>query len=141
MTMSRPSTAVGSTDGSGLWVQAPPGTATALLASRCLVCRRTAFPACSPCLACAGPTVEAKLVGPARLDYLTDITVAPPGALIEPPYRVGVARFDDFGLAVIGLVSGAAARNSTVEPFVYEYRPGSMTFGFREIAEAERMTR
>lgn len=113
-----------------LFTAAEPGCKTALLASRCGQCARTAFPRSGRCLACGADTEPVELTGPARLDVVTAVLSQPPGALITAPYEVGVATFEQAGLSVIGLLAGTAPAGSTVDVVVTEPYPDGRTFAF-----------
>ena len=123
-----------------LFVAGEPGAATALLASTCPDCRRTAFPRTVRCLACGSSTDPSQLAGPARLDFRTTVTSPPPGALIAAPYDVGVATFPEAGLCVIGLLAGPVDVGDDVAVVVIEPYPGGRTFAFRATANPTRST-
>lgn len=114
-----------------LFASAEPGSTTALLASSCRGCGRTAIPRIGRCLACGAATIPVELAGPAVLDVRTAVLSQPPGALVSAPYAVGVARFADAGLCVIGLLDGAAEVGDALQVVVIEPYPGGRAFAFR----------
>jgi len=122
---------------SELFVPAEPGEATALLASRCPGCARTAFPRTVRCPACGTGTEPVELAGPAVLDIRTAVTSAPPGAKVPAPYEVGVARFAEHGICVIGLLDGPAGAGDPVRVVVAEPYPDGRIFAFRAITDNE----
>ncbi|KXF53136.1 hypothetical protein AXA44_08615 [Rhodococcus sp. SC4] len=105
------------------------GEITSLLASTCVACGRTHFPTVAECPACGG-SVQAVHLSRGRLSALTEVTTPPPGALIEPPYHVGITDFAE-GIRVIGLIDGDAIVGDEIEVAVVEYHPGRSTFAFR----------
>ena len=117
-------------DLSDLFVTAAPGERTALRASTCPDCGRTAFPRVAECLACGGAAEPVLLAGQATLRALTSVTSQPPGALVQAPYDVGVAQFPE-GICVIGLIDGAAVPGATVTVVATSPYPDGLTFAFR----------
>ncbi|MFC9835182.1 Zn-ribbon domain-containing OB-fold protein [Rhodococcus sp. NPDC127530] len=111
------------------YVPASVGEITSLLASTCDACSRTHFPTVTECPACGGVIHETRL-SRGRLSALTEVTAPPPGALIEPPYNVGVTDFAE-GIRVIGLVDGDVIVGDEIEVAVFEYHPDRSTFAFR----------
>jgi uncharacterized OB-fold protein len=111
------------------YVPAPVGEITSLLASTCDACSRTHFPTVAECPACGGVVHETRL-SRGRLSALTEVTATPPGALIEPPYNVGVTDFAE-KIRVIGLLDGDAVVGDEIEVVVFEYHPERSTFAFR----------
>jgi uncharacterized OB-fold protein len=114
-----------------LFVAAAPGERTALHASTCPDCGRTAFPRVAECLACGGGTEPVLLAGPATLRALTSVASQPPGALVQAPYDVGVAQFPE-GICVIGLIDGHAEHGATVTVVATSPYPDGLTFAFRQ---------
>ena len=117
---------------SDLYVSAELGEPTALRSSSCPECGRHTFPARALCPACGAVSDAAMLTGPARLRVLTAVLAQPPGSLVDAPYDVGVAEFDE-GICVIGLVDGAAERGDLVEPVVFEPYVGGRIFAFHRV--------
>ncbi|RZI53453.1 MAG: hypothetical protein EOP16_02800 [Pseudonocardia sp.] len=111
------------------YLPAPVGEITSLLASTCEACGRTHFPTVAQCPACGGSIHMAHL-SRGRLSARTEVTTPPPGALIEPPYHVGITDFAE-GIRVIGLIDGDAIVGDEIEVAVIEYHPGRGTFAFR----------
>ncbi|GAA2403810.1 hypothetical protein GCM10010191_09300 [Actinomadura vinacea] len=117
------------------FVLAAPGEPTALIASRCPACGRTAFPRAVCCPACGAAPETVELRGPAVLDVRTAVLSPPPGALVLAPYDVGVARFPDAGLCVIGLLAGPAEQGDAVDVVAHAYHEDRLTFAFRRHPE------
>lgn len=84
------------------------GALTALRASRCRTCHRTEFPALGGCPADDGPVDEVALGPDAVLVGFTEVLHPPPGAQVEVPYTLAVARFADHDLDVLGLLEDHA---------------------------------
>jgi uncharacterized OB-fold protein len=114
-----------------LFLAAAPGERTALHASICPACGRTAFPRVTECLACGAATEPVVLAGPATLRALTSVTSQPPGALVQAPYDVGVAQFPE-GICVIGLIDGPAVAGMSVTVVATSPYPDGLTFAFRQ---------
>lgn len=108
---------------------AADGDRTELFASTCTGCTRTHFPTVAECPACGGE-VQATRLARGRLSALTTVTAPPPGALVEPPYSVGIADFAE-GIRVIGLVAGTAETGDDIEVVAHEYHQDRVTFAFR----------
>jgi uncharacterized OB-fold protein len=87
-----------------LWEAAPDGSSTRLLASRCPSCDRVEFPALADCPTCNLPAVPTTLGPTARLHGCTEVLHAPPDALVDVPYTIAVAAFDEADIAVMGLL-------------------------------------
>ncbi|TQC46700.1 hypothetical protein EEB14_24655 [Rhodococcus sp. WS4] len=111
------------------FLPAPVSEPTSLLVSTCEACGRTHFPTVAECPACGG-FVQTAHLSRGRLSARTEVTTPPPGALIEPPYHVGITDFEE-GIRVIGLVDGEAIVGDEIEVVVVEYHPGRGTFAFR----------
>ncbi|RRQ28998.1 hypothetical protein DK926_03600 [Rhodococcus sp. Eu-32] len=112
-----------------LFEPAADGASTELHASTCNSCARTHFPAVDDCPACGG-TVHSERLTTGRLSARTEVTAPPPGALVEPPYAVGIADFDS-GIRVIGLVDAGTAVGDDVSVVVRRYHSNRTTFAFR----------
>ena len=105
----------------------------ALLASTCTACGRPEFPARATCPACGAEASTAPLPTAATLAGFSAVLHQPPGAKVEAPYPVGVARFPN-GLAVMGLLLGAvddAHIGMPVETVTHEPYEGATTYAFR----------
>jgi uncharacterized OB-fold protein len=113
-----------------LFADAATGQPTTLCASRCTACERIAFPERTFCPACGADTRPVQLAGPARLRVHTSVLAQPPGSLVEAPYDVGVAEFDE-GICIIGLMDGLAQRGDQVCPVVVERTSSGRIFAFR----------
>lgn len=117
-----------------LWEAPVPGAPNRLRASRCTSCDRVEFPVAERCPACGGEAAPVALSGEARLGPRTAVLHAPPDALVEVPYVVGVAEFPE-GISVLGLVDTpgleAAATGDAIETIAYEAAPGLVTYAFR----------
>jgi uncharacterized OB-fold protein len=107
-----------------------PGDPSAILASRCTGCARTAFPRTRRCAACGAGTESVELAS-GVLDIRTAVTSAPPGALVQAPYEVGVARFPGHGICVIGLLDGPVDVGDPVRVVIVQSHPEGRIFGFR----------
>lgn len=92
---------------SGAGSHVASGSPIHLLASRCDGCSRVHFPARPECPACGGSTCATPLQNQAELGGCTAVLHPPPGALVEVPYLVGVARFPE-GISIMGLVVGVS---------------------------------
>lgn len=112
-----------------------PGDPTHLLGSACPGCGRAEFPRRVECPACGEESEPIHLEGPARLRASTAVLAQPPGSLVEAPYTVGVAEFDQ-GLCVLGLLIGEPAIGAEVEVVVHEPYTDGRIFAFRERATA-----
>lgn len=85
--------------------QPEAGDPARLAASRCPACTRSEFPPRDTCPVCAA-TLEDEELGPhAVLGAYTAVLHPPPGALVDPPYVVGAARFEG-GISVLGRIIG-----------------------------------
>ena len=109
----------------------------ALLASTCSACGRPEFPARATCPACGADSVTAALPRTATLVGHTAVLHQPPGAKVEAPYAVGVARFPN-GLAVMGrLLVDEPIVGEAVATVGHEPYAGGRSYAFiRRAAEA-----
>lgn len=80
------------------------GDPATLAASRCPDCGRAEFPRVMTCPACGRTTVAIALER-GTLAGSTTVLHAPPGALLEVPYDVGVVEFE-CDLSVLGVLIG-----------------------------------
>jgi len=122
---------------SPLFEPAEPRSVTVLLAGKCSRCARISFPRRDSCPACGADATAVELAGPARARILTAVMAQPPGALIQAPYEVTVAEFDE-GSCVIGLVCGSIEVGDLVCPVVMQPYDGGRTFGFRRVEQPSR---
>ncbi len=107
------------------------GESISLASSRCVACDRADFPRRDACSACGSETRAHSLAGPAGLSNRTAVLHAPPGAVVEVPYEIGVAEFDD-GIAVLGLLlDGDAAERGCDLDVVAAPVGHRMTYAFR----------
>lgn len=109
---------------------AEAGESIGLAASRCDVCERVDFPARSSCSSCGAAVSTAVLSSTARLGAQTAVLHAPPGALVDVPYRVGVAEFPE-GLAVLGLLVGDQPERGDRVEVVSVPVGDRLTYGYR----------
>ena len=113
---------------------APPGSTTALLASRCEACDLVAFPKREHCERCGGDVEPIALSTRATLIAHTEVIHPPPDAKVEVPYGVGLARFPE-GISILGLLDDALRQEVTVgievETFAHEAFEGGLTYGYR----------
>lgn len=116
-----------------LFEDAPLQSSTVLLASTCGSCGRTEFPRRADCPACDGDVVPSTLAGPATVRVSTAVLAQPPGSLVEAPYAVGVAEFDE-RICVIGLLVGEPQVGDRVEVVVHEPYAGGRVFAFRGLS-------
>lgn len=111
-----------------------PGTPVRLAASRCTTCGRLEFPGREVCPVCGDPATSSPVGPEATLAGYTAVLHPAPGALIQPPYHVGVARLDD-RLLVIGLLVDAEDREldigARLETVAFEVADGALTYAFR----------
>ena len=121
------------TTASGLFEDAPVGSATALLASTCTSCRRTEFPRRPDCPACGAEVRPTTLAGPATTRVSTAVLAQPPGSLVRAPYSVGVAEFPE-GVCVIGLLVDDPEVGDRVEVVVHEPYDDGRVFAFRRLS-------
>jgi uncharacterized OB-fold protein len=84
-----------------------PGAPVELAASYCEQCTRWEFPTRRYCPTCDADPVERPLSGEAVVEFVTAVLHQPPGALIEAPYAVVLARFAE-GVSIMGVISDAA---------------------------------
>jgi uncharacterized OB-fold protein len=80
----------------------------------------------------------ARLGPDAVLVGFTSVLHPPPGALVDAPYHVGVARYES-GISVIGLLVDVddvddVRVGTPVETTSVEIAPGRLTYGFRPVA-------
>ena len=109
------------------------GQSIQLIASRCSSCHRTEFPARDVCPACGVQSVQIELPGRGRLVGFSAVLHAPPGALIEVPYWIGVTEFDE-AVSILGLIEGPGddlAIGDEVECVALRPTEGLTTYGYR----------
>lgn len=121
---------------SGLFTEgATVGEEIHLLGSRCPDCTRVEFPASSICASCGAATSVEPLPCEAELVGFTSVQYAPPGARVEVPYFVGVARFGS-DLCVMGLVDGPGEEldfGLTVRTVAVAVADDGISYGFRPV--------
>ena len=86
---------------------AAPGAPIRLEAARCSACGRCSFPATGACTWCGAPGSEPLLLAEGVAMATTAVLHATPGSVVEVPYVVALARFEQAGLDVLGRVPGA----------------------------------
>jgi uncharacterized OB-fold protein len=110
------------------------GEAIQLLACRCADCSRVEFPRRDRCPACSGAMFPHVVASEGSIRGFTQVTAAPPGALIAPPYHVAIVAFADEGISIMGLLSPDGAEpwlGCLVTTVLVEVAPGVATYGFR----------
>jgi len=85
-----------------------PGTPIRLAAARCPACGRCSFPATGTCTWCGAPGSDPVPLAEGTAVAATAVLHRTPGAVVEVPYVVVLARFGQAGLDVLGRVPGAA---------------------------------
>ena len=87
---------------------AAPGAPIRLAAARCSACGRCSFPATGACTWCGASGSDPVPLSCATTVASTAVLHHTPGAVVEVPYVVALARFGQAGLDVLGRVPGAA---------------------------------
>jgi uncharacterized OB-fold protein len=87
---------------------AAPDSEVRLHATHCLSCGRSSFPDVGSCSWCGAFELEPRPLAAAIAVAATAVLHPTPGAVVETPYVVILARFDDAGLDVLGRVRIAA---------------------------------
>ena len=85
---------------------AAPGAPIRLAASRCSSCGRCSFPATGTCTWCGAPGFEPMPLSHGTAVAATAVLHQTPGAVVEVPFVVALARFGQAGLDVLGRVPG-----------------------------------
>lgn len=110
------------------------GDLVRLAATRCTRCGRLEFPGRQSCPTCTDLAYSSPVGPDATLAAFTAVLHPAPGALIAPPYHVGVARFPE-GLCVIGILLNAdeleLATGLLLETVMFEAAPDRLTYAFR----------
>jgi uncharacterized OB-fold protein len=108
------------------------GSPLRLRASVCPTCDRTEVPPRASCGACDTEVELVLLPSSGTLRLATSVLHPAPDALVEAPYHVGVATFDD-RRSVLGLLTDDAADRlgARVETVAREFAPGRFTYAFR----------
>ena len=112
---------------------AAPGQPVRLRASRCDRCGRTDFPGMAVCPACGEPASDVDLPDDATLVGFSAVLYPPPGARVEAPYWVGVARFGD-DLCILGLMERPAPELSigmAIRTVAYLAADDLLTYAYR----------
>jgi uncharacterized OB-fold protein len=112
---------------------AAPGDRIRLRASRCGQCGRTEFPSRAACPSCSTQSAEVELPADAVLSGFSAVLYAPPGARVEAPYSVGVARFSD-DICILGLIEGAAEDlrlGAAIETVAVAVASDLLSYGYR----------
>jgi uncharacterized OB-fold protein len=105
-----------------------------LVASQCEDCARVEFPVRESCPVCGALMKPHQVTSTGTVRGFTSVTAAPPGALIAPPYVVGMVAFAHEGISVMGLVTAdldQLALGDPVTTVLVEVSPGVATYGFR----------
>jgi uncharacterized OB-fold protein len=110
------------------------GSPLRLRASVCPACDRTDVPPRGRCAACDADVEPVLLPSTGTLRLATSVLHPAPDALVEAPYHVGVATFDD-RRSVLGLLTAEAGNRlgATVETVALEFTPGRFTYAFRPV--------
>lgn len=106
-----------------------------LAAASCPRCAHVEFPGLEHCPTCGALAEPTRLAVDAELAGFTAVLHAPPGALVEVPYHVGVARFPE-GICVMGLLLGVSDEEEPtlgepVETVLAQPYEGALTYAFR----------
>lgn len=111
---------------------ASAGMPVHLAASACGRCARMQFPRRPHCPACGAAAEPVALPEDATMGPCTAVLHAPPGALVEVPYLVGVARFDDrIGILGVVLADEPPAPGSPLLTVAMALPDGRLTYAFR----------
>jgi uncharacterized OB-fold protein len=87
---------------------AAPGTPVRLAAARCSACGRCSFPATGTCTWCGATGSDPVPLSSGTAVASTAVLHRTPRAVVDVPYVVALARFEQAGLDVLGRVPGAA---------------------------------
>lgn len=119
-----------------MWDPGQPGDVAPLRGFRCASCERAGFPSAAHCPVCGSATVAIPLGPHAQLAQATAVLHAPPGALVEVPYVVGIAQFDE-GVSILGLVLvddlDRIAPGDDVEVVVHAPSSELVTYAYRPV--------
>jgi uncharacterized OB-fold protein len=111
-----------------------PGAGARLSGTRCPACGRVEFPRRARCPACRTESEPYLLSSEGVLVGFTSVLHPPPGARVDVPYWVGVARFSD-DLCVMGLLELPIPEELSIglplTTVVLEPADGLYTYGFR----------
>jgi uncharacterized OB-fold protein len=86
---------------------AAPGAPIRLAAARCPACGRCSFPATGTCTWCGTAGSDPVPLAEGVAVAATAVLHATPGSVVEVPYVVALARFEQARLDVLGRVPGA----------------------------------
>ena len=86
---------------------AVPGATIRLAAARCLSCGRCSFPVTGGCTWCGTPGSDPVPLTSGTAVASTAVLHRTPGAVVEVPFVVALARFEHAGLDVLGRVPAA----------------------------------
>ena len=86
---------------------AVPGAPVRLAAARCSACGRCSFPATGTCAWCGATGSDPVPLSSGTAVAATAVLHRTPGAVVEVPFVVALARFEQAGLDVLGRVPGA----------------------------------
>jgi len=106
-----------------------------LRASRCGDCGRTEFPALHRCPACGGAATDVELPLDGVLRGHTAVLHPPPGALVEPPYRIGVVELGG-AIRILGLIESGPDDLTVglpVETVAASPAEGLLSYAFRVV--------
>jgi uncharacterized OB-fold protein len=92
-----------------IWLEdraATPGSVVRLHARRCTSCARSSFPDVGSCTWCGATEQEPIALGSATAVASSAVLFPTPGAVVDTPYVVTLARFANAGLDILGRVPG-----------------------------------
>jgi uncharacterized OB-fold protein len=87
---------------------AAPGAPVRLAAARCSACDRCSFPATGTCTWCGATGSDPVPLSSGTAVAATAVLHRTPGAVVDVPFVVALARFAQAGLDVLGRVPGVA---------------------------------
>jgi uncharacterized protein len=121
---------------------AASGAPIRLAGARCSACGRCSFPATGTCTWCGAPDSDPVPLSSGTAVAATAVVHRTPGAVVQVPYVVALARFAEAGLDVLGRVPGAAdpaaVPSGTPLRLVAEALPdGRMHFAFEAGAHVQ----
>jgi uncharacterized OB-fold protein len=85
-----------------------PGAPVRLAAARCSACDRCSFPATGTCTWCGAAGSDPVPLSSGTAVAASAVLHRTPGAVVDVPFVVALARFEQAGLDVLGRVPGAA---------------------------------
>lgn len=120
-----------------LAVVCQPGEAVRLRGARCTACCRVSFPCRDRCTWCGDGATECPIPAEGWVVGRTEVLLDTPGSAIPAPYCVGLVRFEEAGLDILGLAEPGRALSVDQPVGVVATQPfatSDLHFAFRPIA-------